>query len=174
MIVIDAFADIFTREINANTQVRQFLNEYDKIAKKYSTLIVFIHHIGKRTISYDPSKNSIIGSQAFEAKMRVVLELRPNPNSKDLKDLWILKGNFLSADYKTKSYILKFDKDLIFTNTDTRGNAQTSKAKDPEIIKKVMALYKNKLSLRQTESKLKGTKYAIGKSGIALIIKAHK
>ena len=54
LIVIDAFADVFTKELNANTQVRQFLNDYDKLAKKHKTLIIFLHHIGKKTINYDP------------------------------------------------------------------------------------------------------------------------
>lgn len=174
LIVIDAFADIFTRELNANTQVRQFLNEYDKLAKKHETLIIFLHHIGKKTMNYDPSKNSIIGSQAFEAKMRVVLELRPNFNSKDLKDLWILKGNFLSADYKEKSYILNFDTDLIFTNTGNRGSTQSSKVNNPEIIKKVMELHKKNLTTRAIENTLKGTEFALGRNTAGLIIKANK
>lgn len=175
LIVIDAFADVFTKELNANTQVRQFLNDYDKLAKKHETLIIFLHHIGKKTMNYDPSKNSIIGSQAFEAKMRVVLELRPNLNSKDLKDLWILKGNFLSSDYKAKSYILKFDEDLLlFSNTGNRGSTQSSKVNNPEIIKKVLELSSKKLSTREIDNKLRGTNYAIGKSSIALIIKANK
>lgn len=174
LIVIDAFADVFTKELNANTQVRQFLNDYDKIAKKHQTLIIFLHHIGKKTMNYDPSKNSIIGSQAFEAKMRVVLELRPSLNSKEEKDLWILKGNFLSQDYKEKSYILKFGEDLLFSNTGNKGSKQTSKVNNPEITKKVLELSNKKLSTREIENKLRGTEYAIGKSGIALIIKANK
>jgi len=172
LIVIDAFADVFTKELNANTQVRQFLNDFDRLAKKHKTLIIFLHHIGKKTMNYDASKNSIIGSQAFEAKMRVVLELRPN--SKDYKDLWVLKGNFLSADYKSKSYILKFDENFIFTNTGRYGSHQSSKVKDPRRIKKVMELYKKKLSTRAIENKLKGTELAIGKTGVADIIKENK
>lgn len=173
LIVIDAFADVFTKEINANTQVRQFLNYYDKLAKKYSTLIIFLHHIGKKTTRHDPSKNSIIGSQAFEAKMRVVMELRPNPNSKNLMDLWILKGNFLSHKYKEKSYVLKFDENLLFSNTGNRGSTQSSKVNNPEIIKKVMELHKKKLSVRAIATSLKDTPNAISKTGVNTIIKTN-
>jgi len=173
LIIIDAFADVFNKEINANTQVRQFLNGFDKLAKQHNSLILFLHHIGKKTMSYDPSKNSIIGSQAFEAKMRSVLELRPNLSSNSLKDLWVLKSNFLESKYKTKSYILNFD-NLIFTYTGNRGTTQSAKISNPTIIKKVMELHKKKLSYRDIATKLKGTQYAIGKTAIGKIIKSTK
>ena len=174
LIIIDAFADVFTKELNANTQVRQFLNDFDKLAKKHNCLILFLHHIGKKTMRFDPSKNSIIGTQAFEAKMRAVLELRSNFINSTLKELWVLKANFLNAQYKVKSYILDFGTDLIFVNTGERGLTQNTKKNDPDVIKKVIELYKTNLSYRDISEKLKKTKYALSKSVVGEIVKAYK
>ena len=47
-----------------------------------------------------PSKHNAIGSQGFEAKMRVMMELRPDPVRHDIRHLCIVKGNYLSEEYK--------------------------------------------------------------------------
>jgi RecA-family ATPase len=77
------------------------------LAKKHKCLILFLHHTGKRTTQHAPNKDSIIGSQGFEAKMRV-LELRPNFSNDFQKDLWGLKSNFLKSKHKRSSYTLEF------------------------------------------------------------------
>lgn len=176
LIIIDAFTDVFTKELNANTQVRQFLNDYDKLAKKHSCLILFLHHIGKNTLKSAPSKDSIIGSQAFEAKMRVVLELRPNQYKQNRKDLWVLKANFLDSDQKTKSHVLEMNDTMIFKATGERNDKlKTSKSSDDKTIGKVMELNKEGLSVRKIEEALKDTEFKLGKSSIAEIIsKASK
>jgi len=175
LVVIDAFADIYTREINANTQVRQFLNLFDKLSKKYNTLIVFLHHTGKRTNYSSPNKDNIIGSQAFEAKMRAVIELRPSFKADDIKELWILKANFLANSFKKNSYKLNLTKDLVFENTGLRGSKlDNDKKNNPEIIEKVTELHKSGKSLRAIETELKNTEFEIGKSSIAIIVKNLK
>lgn len=174
LIVIDAFTDVFTKELNANIQVRQFLNEYDQLAKKHGCLILFLHHIGKNTLRSAPSKDSIIGSQAFEAKMRVVLELRPNRFKSNHKDLWVLKANFLDASFKTKSHEIKMNNDLIFTATGERSEkTQTSKSANPLLKDKVLELKSQGLSYRKIEDALKGTDLEIGKSAIAELVKKN-
>jgi hypothetical protein len=175
LVVIDAFADVFTKEINANTQVRQFLNSFDKVAKKHNTLFVFLHHIGKRTNYGSANKDNIIGSQAFEAKMRAVVEIRPDLKDNYKKELWILKANFLPHSFKQKSFTLNLTDELVFENTGLRGNNFTdSKIKDSLIISKVSELHAAKKSLREIEKELKDTEFAIGKSSIALIVKNIK
>ena len=179
LIVIDAFTDVFTKEINANTQVRNFLNGFDKLAKKHNCLIIFLHHIGKKATNYSPSKDSIIGSQGFEAKMRVVLELRPRNKSSNEIDLWVLKGNFLEKKHKTKSFLLHFGNDLSFTNTGEQESIQkiqqlkNSKIDNSEITKKVLALSKKGYSYRKIEEELKFTKYKVSKSVIGNIVKKN-
>jgi RecA-family ATPase len=170
LIVIDAFTDVFSKELNSNTQVRQFLNEYDKLAKKHDCLIVFLHHIGKNTQRSAPNKDSIIGSQAFEAKMRVVLELRLNRHNPTRKDLWVLKGNFLEQKYKNSSYIMDFNDSLIFENTGKTDTKSTIyKKSDPELVEKITEYREAGLSFRKIEDALKDTKYKTGKSTISKI-----
>ena len=76
LIVVDCFSDLYTGNMNESNQVRLFLNQYSQLANKYQCLIIFLHHCGKRTEKFLPSKHNLLGSQAFEAKMRLVLELR--------------------------------------------------------------------------------------------------
>lgn len=171
LIVIDAFTDIFSKELNANTQVRQFLNEYDKLAKKHDCLIIFLHHIGKNTLKSAPNKDSIIGSQAFEAKMRVVLELRPNRYNSVRKDLWVLKGNFLEPKHKNNSHIMEMNDSLIFENTGEKDTkSPIYKKSDPELVEKITEFRVAGLSCRKIEDALKDTKHKTGKSTIAKIL----
>jgi RecA-family ATPase len=172
LIIIDAFTDVFSKELNANTQVRQFLNDYDKLAKKHNCLILFLHHIGKNTLRATPNKDSIIGSQAFEAKMRVVVELRPNQHKPNLKDLWVLKSNFLDSNHKTKSYVLEVNDDMVFSSTgDRSGKSQNSKSNNPLIKEKAVELRGNGLTVREIEEALKNTEFETSKSSIGEMIK---
>ncbi|MGQ7869959.1 AAA family ATPase [Sunxiuqinia sp. sy24] len=120
LIVIDAFTDIYGRSMNDSNQVRTFLNSYSQLAQKYRCLIVFLHHTGKRTEELAPSKHNLLGSQGFEAKMRIVIELRTDSNTPDFRHLCIVKGNYLSAEYKNESFVLRFDNDRHFTMTKER------------------------------------------------------
>jgi KaiC/GvpD/RAD55 family RecA-like ATPase len=175
LIVIDAFTDVFTHEINANTQVRKFLNTYDTLAKKNDCLIIFLHHTGKRTQYNKPSKDSIIGSQAFEAKMRVVMEIRSNSKNHNLKDLWVLKSNFLENDQKNQSHILNFSNDLTFSNTGQKGSKSIkSKSNNQELLNKVLELHKAGHPFRKIEEILKGTDFEISKSAANKLVNEHK
>ncbi|MDD7913185.1 AAA family ATPase [Polaribacter ponticola] len=175
LIIIDAFTDVFSNELNSNTQVRNFLNTYDSLAKKNDCLVVFLHHTGKRTQNNKPSKDSIIGSQAFEAKMKVVLEIRSNSKSHNLKDLWVLKSNFLENDQKNQSHILNFSNDLTFSNTGQKGSKSIkAKSNNKEILNKVIELHSAGNSFRKIEELLKGTNFEISKTAANNLIKEHK
>lgn len=187
LVIIDAFTDVFPGEINSNTLVRQFLNEFDKLAKKNNCLIIFLHHTRKRSQKYSPTKDSVIGSQAFEAKMRSVIEIRPFGSKEDIKHLWVLKSNFLTSEHKTQSYILNFSEDLIYTNTGKRGVKNTSnnkkskkgkkrvpKSQDPEIIEKVLELHKKGFVTRNIELELKNTEFKVSKTTVNKIINQYE
>ena len=120
LVVIDCFSDLYTGNMNESNQVRLFLNQYSQLANKYQCLIIFLHHCGKRTENFMPSKHNLLGSQAFEAKMRLVLELRSDVADKTIKHLCCVKGNYLSAEYKTESIKLKFSEHLTFKETGER------------------------------------------------------
>lgn len=121
LVIIDAFSDVFDgKDGNQNSQVRQFLNKYSQLANKHKCSIGFLHHTGKRTEDLAPSKNNAIGSQGFEAKMRLVIEMRLDKVNPDLRHFCIVKGNYLPQAEKNSSIVLKMDENLTFTNTGER------------------------------------------------------
>ncbi|MFE8423765.1 AAA family ATPase [Tenacibaculum sp. ZH5_bin.1] len=174
LIIIDAFTDVFTGEINANTQVRKFLNKYDTLAKKNDCLIVFLHHTGKKTQYNKPSKDSVIGSQAFEAKMRAVIEIRNNLKVKNQKELWVLKANFLENKEKAKSHILNFDYNLVFSNSGQRSYISENKSNNDKIKNKIIQLREKGFSFRKIEDELKDTEFQVSKSVAQKIYKEYE
>ncbi|MBR5133182.1 MAG: AAA family ATPase [Alistipes sp.] len=120
VVIVDAFADLYTGPMNENNRVRSFLNAFSQLAVRYNTLIIFLHHTGKRTESLAPSKHNAIGSQGFEAKMRLMMELRQDPTRHDIRHLCIVKGNYLPREYKHDSFELRFTPTLNFEATGER------------------------------------------------------
>ncbi|MBO7199701.1 MAG: AAA family ATPase [Alistipes sp.] len=120
LVIVDAFADLYTGPMNENNRVRSFINAFSQLAIKHNTLVLFLHHTGKRTESLAPSKHNAIGSQGFEAKMRLMMELRQDPERHDIRHLCVVKGNYLSAQYKHDSIELRFTPALNFEATGER------------------------------------------------------
>ena len=58
LVIVDAFADLYTGPLNENNRVRSFLNTFSQLAMKYNTLVIFLHHTGKRTENLAPSKHN--------------------------------------------------------------------------------------------------------------------
>lgn len=108
LVIIDAYSDIFEGNSNDLGNVRRFLNKYERLAQENDCAIIFLHHTGKRTELGSPSKNNIIGSQGFEAKMRVVLDLRKQDGSSN-RLFQVTKGNYLPESQKSKSMELLFN-----------------------------------------------------------------
>lgn len=106
-------------ELNAANKLRSFINDYYNIAKKHNCLLIILHHTGKRTEELAPSKSNLIGSQGFESKMRLVIEMRRDWKDGNVRHLCIVKGNYLASEFKEKSYVLQF-KDRTFVNTGRR------------------------------------------------------
>jgi hypothetical protein len=117
LVIIDAFADVFTGDLNRVNEVRGFLNVFHNMARHFECLFLILHHTGKRTQNLPPSKDSVLGSQGFEGKMRTLIEVRKDPENKEYRHLCILKGNYLSEDYKNESFKIRFDKNLVFIPT---------------------------------------------------------
>jgi RecA-family ATPase len=121
LIVIDCLGDVYgTKSMNESNQARAFLNPYKELAEKHQCSVVFLHHNGKRSEFNEPSKNNLLGSQAIEAKSRLVLELRADNHDDSKRHLVVLKGNALGAAFKKTSYTLRFDENLLFHNTGER------------------------------------------------------
>jgi RecA-family ATPase len=106
LVVIDAFSDILSEDGNNATVVRKTLNGLSKIASRYQCLILVLHHMRKSAGS-EPSKNDVLGSSGFEAKMRSVIGLYRGNEPGEVK-MKILKGNYLSPEDKMVVRTLSF------------------------------------------------------------------
>jgi predicted transcriptional regulator len=52
--------------------------------------------------------------------MKLVIELRTDGHQDDLRHLCLVKGNYLSREYKQASYVLRFDENMLFHSTEVR------------------------------------------------------
>lgn len=121
LVIIDCFADTYGRDLKDTQQIRAYLHAFQELAREHECLVLFLHHTGKRTESFEPSKNNLLSGQGFEAKMRLVIELRSDPMNPFHRHLCIVKGNYLPASYKKESYLLQFDEqNFSFSNTGER------------------------------------------------------
>lgn len=176
LIVIDAFSDVFTGEINSSKEVRNFLNKYHSLANANNCLIVMLHHVKKGSEKYI-DKKSIIGSQSFEAKMRSVVHLSPYKNN--LVKISITKGNFIGNDEKDKITVVKF-KDSTFIKTDqVLRKSEGRISQDKDVVLKVKEYYTtlksdNKFnSVRDVVKLLEGTQHEVKSTVVGEIIKTH-
>lgn len=121
MVVIDCFADVYGGDLKDTQKIREFLKPFQQLSEDHQCLILFLHHTGKRTEELLPSKNNLLGGQGFEAKMRLVIELRKEPARDNHRHLCLVKGNYLPESDKKQSYVLLFDTDtLTFSRTTER------------------------------------------------------
>lgn len=121
LIIIDCFSDVFGGDLKDTQKIRTFLNPYQKLSEKHKCMILFLHHTGKRTENFEPSKNNLLSGQGFEAKMRLVIELRADLMNPNQRHLCIVKGNYLPARYKKESFVLDFnEQNFTFSNTGDR------------------------------------------------------
>lgn len=120
VVIIDTFTDIYRGEMNATNRIRSFLNDYSQLAQQHETLFIFLHHTGKGKDKLEPSKHNLLGSQGFEAKMRLVMELRKDQFNPDYRHLCIVKGNYLPEEFKNESFLLEFDEHMLFHNRHER------------------------------------------------------
>jgi hypothetical protein len=118
LVIIDCFADVFHGDLKDTSKIRSYLQKYQELAQKHQCLVMFLHHTGKRTENLPPSKNHLLSGQGFEAKMRLVIELRVDNNNPNYRHLCIVKGNYLPANYKQESFVLEFNEET-FSFCDT-------------------------------------------------------
>lgn len=173
-IIIDALADLYTGNMNQANQVRSYIYKFQKLAIKHDTLIIFLHHTKKGSQNFNPSKDNILGSQGFEAKMRLVLELRKDHQNPELRYLCIVKGNYVPESLKKDAIVLKFDDNLCFTNMDRtvpfsqlaqNPNSRKSKfqkAKDRAIEIKAT----ENLSINEIHAKLRAEGFNVARSTV--------
>ncbi len=171
-IIIDAFSDLFPGDMNQANKVRNFMNQFSVLAEKYGCLVIFLHHTGKRTEDFPPSKNNLLGSQGIEGKARQVIELRRDPKDAQYRHVCIVKGNYLIDDLKTHSYKLLFENQY-FTMTDDRVdfdnlvvNFDEKKQMKERRISRVVELYSPEISYQDIAERMTSEGLKISKSTV--------
>jgi len=168
-VIIDAFSDLFGGNMNQANDVRNYLNKFSALSVKYKTLFVFLHHTGKRTEDLPPSKNNVIGSQGFESKMRMVIELRKDFSNPEIRHMCIVKGNYHAQEFKQSSYVLKFDENMRFINLNQRVSFDKLSKPDntTNVAKEKAIAYKLEgFSLNQIKEKLISDGYSPSRASI--------
>ena len=161
LVIIDTFGDICKDDISQSNNIRNLLNLFADTARRHGCFILFAHHIRKTGENTAPSKLNALGSQAFEAKMRVLIELRRSKRNKDLLHLCIVKGNYLPNDYKQQSFDLQTDSDMNFTATGGRTELSEINSYLPVIL----PVNEEQLALMQQKEKDKETIIKLYKQG---------
>lgn len=179
LIIIDTFTDIFQGELNANIKVREFLKKYTYLAHQHNCLILFLHHTGKGSETKKASKNNVLGSQGFEAKMRTVIELRKHSRDESKRTLHILKGNYISSKLKSQVKIIDFNEEtLLFYDEGKSVNASAlnnSGIPEKDLIVPLIVDLKNEgVSLRKMSDALKKKGFEVGKTTISNWLKEYE
>ena len=164
LIIVDSYSDLFSGDMNKATEVRAFLNQYNELANIYGVTIVFLHHTKKSSAGLRPNKNSILGSQGFEAKMRSVLMLTKDTKESSLRHLSIIKGNYVDEKEKKESYILKFNENLSFEYTGERCNLDN--LENDDYLPLARQMRNDGMTLRQISDALKKLGYEVSKSSL--------
>lgn len=107
LLVMDAWVDGFDGNINSPVDVRRDLEKYRRLAEKHNCLILIVHHNTKNSEKFSPDKNRVNGSQAIEAKMRCVMDLRKGTTDSE-RYLSITKCNYLPESAKKDSLVLQY------------------------------------------------------------------
>jgi len=115
LIVIDAFADLFTGDINQSPRVREFLQKFSNLIIKYHCTFLIVHHIGKGKEKLGASKEHMLGSVGIEGKARHVLQLKETSESE--REVWTVKGNYVNTECKKTPFRLKFLSETLHFNT---------------------------------------------------------
>jgi len=181
LVIIDTFSDIFEGDMNQANKVRNYIQKFKAIAVKHKTLIIFNHHCGKKNDYRPPHKDNLLGSQGFESSMRTVIELRKDFNTPSRRHLCIVKGNYLSEDFKNSSFMLEFNFEDGFSNTGQRviferlvkSDEQAPAARNV-LKEKVLALKAGGLSYSQIAVKLKDDGIEISKSTVGNMCKENR
>ena len=117
LVVVDSFGDIFKNsDSNNNMAMRNTVKDYDRLAKKYDCLILFVHHINKGGYRQSPGQEHIQGGSGLVQKVRLALQLSEGDG--DIRYLSVVKGNYCPKQYKSNSLELLFsEQTFLFKNT---------------------------------------------------------
>lgn len=147
LIIGDCYSDLYQGDAINSNEIRSYLSKWQKLSEVHNCLVLFLHHTNKRSEFDQPSKHNLHGGQGFQAKMRTVVELRADLNHKDKRHLCIVKGNYLRAEQKDRSFVLYFDNEnLRFTSKGERADYST--LYEPKIDFERIEMYKRAAILK--------------------------
>ena len=90
--------------------------------------------------------------------MRLVMELRPDPEQNDIRHLCLVKGNYLAEEYKHDSFMLRFTPGLNFEATGERVPfamlRERTTERDEELLEKMRDMREQGMSYRQIAESL--------------------
>ncbi len=149
LLVIDVITDAFQGDPNSSTQVRRFMNELMDLAREHEFTILYLHHIKKASDNSLGNKTDVLGSSAFESKVRSLMFLRKNSSNNAIRTLSIVKANGLSIEQKQIEYNIRINPDLTLS-LDSKNEATTTKAtksNNPEIRDAIVEMLNNNPSI---------------------------
>lgn len=176
LLVVDAFGDMFNGDINDSIQVRRFLKPFRRLAQRYNTTVLFVHHINKNgEKSRTPGKANVLGSQAIESASRCVLELRADDIDTTARTLTITKGNYFSVEHKRKPIKMRMlESELKFTNYTIRFNTKGQVLDNKPPLDYMVECNYNKYKIRELTEYLNGLGYTVGKTKIGEMVREIK
>lgn len=122
LVIMDVFTDIFNDDLNKAIDVRKFMQKLHEQTIKHNCLALSLNHVRKGDEEKAASKNNSVGSQSFEAKLRVVLELQNTKFRPGIKEISIVKGNYISQDDKNKKYYVEFTENYTYKIPEVQEN----------------------------------------------------
>ena len=140
LIIVDSMSDTFDGNANDFVGVRAYMRCLKKLCRDYNCSVILLHHNTKNSEKGAPDKNKLNGSQAWEAKMRSLFELRLG-ETYNQRLLTILKGNYIPQELKKQSIIIDFDGDHLLFNTTGTVYGGTGAAKKQEFSHKYNRAY---------------------------------
>ena len=108
-------------------------------------------------------------SQGFEAKMRSVMMHTKDKEDASLRNLCVVKNNYMPEANKSESYVLRFSEQLSFINTGER--VQLNDLADDDWLEEARKLRKEGKSLSKTADILKRKGVKTSKSSIGRKLK---
>ncbi|HEY9220363.1 MAG TPA: AAA family ATPase [Lutibacter sp.] len=117
LVVVDSFGDIFQgNDSNNNMLMRNTVKLFDKIAKKFNCLVLFVHHINKKAYQLTPGQEHIQGGSGLTQKTRLAIQLTEGVGN--IRYFTVVKGNYCPKEYKQNSIELIFSEEtFLFVNT---------------------------------------------------------
>lgn len=134
IIIIDPLTEVLNgADMNNASSIREQMQVLKKVSTKYDLTVIFINHVTKSSEeSGKLNKANSIGSQAIEAKSRVMFEMKKRLKGSALPiiELGIVKGNDIDERFKSSgsSLSLKLDTDSFwFEKADVSGPSAPQK-----------------------------------------------